>query len=1026
MAKNDVVITLRVDDKGNIKQVGNQSKKAAKDVDKLGKSAASTDRHMKGLSQQSSNSSKNFSKMAQGMSGGLVPAYATLAAQIFAVTALFRFLQQAADYRVLIQGQKAFAAETGIAYNSIAKSLQDATDGQLAFKDASQAAAIASAGGMSPDQLERLAEGARNVSIALGRDLTDSFNRLIRGTTKAEPELLDELGIILRLDEATKNYAAQIGKTKDTLTIFEKSQAVTNEVLKQVEDKFGAIGENADLNVNALNQFAKAFDDVINKLYEFIGPVAEGLARFFSQNLTAFIGAMAAFAIPIIKMILPSFDEWSAKAADNALVHKKAFQSQKSDLASYRAALAAAKTGAGVNRTNFETQAGKMGIGTSGRGKAGAIAHFERQTTLMRKGELDKRTGLLANASKKDVAILKKAYTKMMADTKGTTTWITRQFQTMGMRFKVVTTGMKTVWQGTMAFMGGVAAKTGALINKALSIVMLFSVLVMIFDMIKPYLDKYFGTNFVNEGDEKFDNIVSNMKSINKELRDMAARFNEKVGGQGTLAGAIQTAIFTGNMATSAGLGKSYQNFKYMSQESDYGRTEAGSEAVKQFAKDFQINLGSLAAIEPELQSLYHSFDQNKELSKEQEDALAAIINRMKGAKAAAEQLQTAQTELNRAQNDYIKGAAKLKFSGMIQQYRLGLEGAKELLADQQRILGNLSNPDGSMRRNLTDPQEKRYRELKGGDYLPDGTLNVGSIAKLQDSVNRNQSGFDRFTEFSQRGAGLEASKTMMQTQVAGITRSDSAAKRVKEINAIRQKGIDIMQKELEIEQTKYLLSVATGPEEKAAAEIALIQQQTGLDLLEKQKEAMESQIDPLNQIKDASIAAFDQGLSSAILGVIDGTKTMKEGFLDMAKAVLQAIAQMIAKLIAMKAIQAMGFSFADGGVIPMANGGIKPKGYRSGGVVTEPTYLVGEGKYNEAVVPLPDGRSIPVMMKGGSGGTANVTVNIAADGQASSNLTANNGQQAADLAKAVSAAVQEEMHKQQRPGGILSPYGGG
>ena len=71
-------------------------------------------------------------------------------------------------------------------------------------------------------------------------------------------------------------------------------------------------------------------------------------------------------------------------------------------------------------------------------------------------------------------------------------------------------------------------------------------------------------------------------------------------------------------------------------------------------------------------------------------------------------------------------------------------------------------------------------------------------------------------------------------------------------------------------------------------------------------------------------------------------------------------------------------------------------------------------------------GISIGKLMKGGSGGTANVTVNIAADGQASSNLTANNGQQAADLAKAVSAAVQEEMHKQQRPGGILSPYGGG
>ena len=40
MAKNDVVITLRIDDDGNIKQVGNKARKASKDVDKLGKSAA--------------------------------------------------------------------------------------------------------------------------------------------------------------------------------------------------------------------------------------------------------------------------------------------------------------------------------------------------------------------------------------------------------------------------------------------------------------------------------------------------------------------------------------------------------------------------------------------------------------------------------------------------------------------------------------------------------------------------------------------------------------------------------------------------------------------------------------------------------------------------------------------------------------------------------------------------------------------------------------------------------------------------
>ena len=200
------------------------------------------------------------------------------------------------------------------------------------------------------------------------------------------------------------------------------------------------------------------------------------------------------------------------------------------------------------------------------------------------------------------------------------------------------------------------------------------------------------------------------------------------------------------------------------------------------------------------------------------------------------------------------------------------------------------------------------------------------------------------------------------------------------------------------------------------------------IKLTSQLKTNLEATIDPLKQIGTAAATNIEQGLGNAMMGVIEGTKSMKEGFLEMAKAVLQAIAQIIVKLIAMKAIEAMGFGFAEGGVIPRANGGYmfggrKPKGYRSGGVVTEPTYLVGEGKYNEAVVPLPDGRSIPVQMSGGASNVS-VNVNVASDGQTTSSLTQNNGQQAAQLGRAISTAVQEELLKQQRPGGMLSPYG--
>ena len=51
----------------------------------------------------------------------------------------------------------------------------------------------------------------------------------------------------------------------------------------------------------------------------------------------------------------------------------------------------------------------------------------------------------------------------------------------------------------------------------------------------------------------------------------------------------------------------------------------------------------------------------------------------------------------------------------------------------------------------------------------------------------------------------------------------------------------------------------------------------------------------------------------------------------------------------------------------PNIFGQLAVPGFANGGVVNGPTLgLVGEGRYNEAIVPLPDGRSIPVKMAGG------------------------------------------------------------
>jgi hypothetical protein len=100
---------------------------------------------------------------------------------------------------------------------------------------------------------------------------------------------------------------------------------------------------------------------------------------------------------------------------------------------------------------------------------------------------------------------------------------------------------------------------------------------------------------------------------------------------------------------------------------------------------------------------------------------------------------------------------------------------------------------------------------------------------------------------------------------------------------------------------------------------------------------------------------------ASSIVGITAGIKQIKEGGTSNVLGGLGSIF--------------MGAGMGIGGfsrLFPMqaaANGAVWQGGFKAfanGGVVNGPTLgLVGEGKYNEAIVPLPDGKSIPVQMRG-------------------------------------------------------------
>ena len=104
---------------------------------------------------------------------------------------------------------------------------------------------------------------------------------------------------------------------------------------------------------------------------------------------------------------------------------------------------------------------------------------------------------------------------------------------------------------------------------------------------------------------------------------------------------------------------------------------------------------------------------------------------------------------------------------------------------------------------------------------------------------------------------------------------------------------------------------------------------------------------------------------------------------------------------------------FANGGI---AKGGIDFGAFSTGGTVTRPTVgLVGEGAYNEAIVPLPDGQSIPVEMKGGGAGGAIINNYITVESGAGGS-----DQDKQKLALAIKYQIKEVIGQEKRFGGIL------
>lgn len=329
----------------------------------------------------------------------------------------------------------------------------------------------------------------------------------------------------------------------------------------------------------------------------------------------------------------------------------------------------------------------------------------------------------------------------------------------------------------------------------------------------------------------------------------------------------------------------------------------------------------------------------------------------------------------------------------------------KKSLEEQLAKTGELTKAEELLR----TLQNERYKDVSKGQRQQ-----LENIAKQIDGAQTLQ----KIQELARKEAGAIEMLRLEGEQV------NMTAREYEKLVAVRQHELEVAEatKKMSAEDTARYREVADAlfKQKEAIKQVNYEQSRT---FESGAKRAFNTYIDQIQDVARSTEAAFSNAFRGMEDALVNFVMTGKLNFKDLASSILQDMARMLIQQQIMAPLMAAakaGFGFADGGV--MTSGGPLPlKTYSNGGVATSPQLaLFGEGRMNEAYVPLPDGRSIPVTMKGAGGASSvnNVTVNVSVE-NGGENVKGDQG--ADNLGRVIANVVKSELINQKRPGGLLA-----
>jgi hypothetical protein len=241
-------------------------------------------------SKEAKTAQKNFKDFGKG----LLAVTAGVAAFGIAVKKAFELGREGAEIRQTAQSFDFLLEKVGAAPDLLSQ-LQDASRGTVSDMQLMSSTATLLAGtygelgtamaGATPELLE-IAKAAQKLNPALG-DTTFLYESLARGIKRSSPLILDNLGLVVKVGEANKKYAKQLGKSTDALTAQEKQMALLNEVLEAGDVLIQQVGGSTESLTDDYDRLTTAsknwFDSVKAGISEGLNPFITALTTELRQ-----------------------------------------------------------------------------------------------------------------------------------------------------------------------------------------------------------------------------------------------------------------------------------------------------------------------------------------------------------------------------------------------------------------------------------------------------------------------------------------------------------------------------------------------------------------------------------------------------------------------------------------------------------------------------------------------------------------------------------------------------------------------